>query len=229
VVAYLDEPPFGIPAQGGAPPSGCDMELAGHALRGAGVARVDHQLTTFPELIPGLLDRRWPVITPIFVTPERAEVVAFSRPVWAAEDGFIVRRDDADRYTSYEAIAASADAVLAVVRGQVQHETARRAGVPDVRVAQFDDQHAAAEAVREGRADASASTAAGNRAYLGRAAAGGGLAAVTNRSPVGQERVPVGAFAFHPQDRDLRAAVDAVLEDFLGSPGHLDLMARYGW
>jgi hypothetical protein len=42
----------------------------------------------------------------------------FSRPIWAVTDGFIVRRHDAARMTSYEAIAA-AHATLAVVVGQV--------------------------------------------------------------------------------------------------------------
>ena len=51
VVAYLDEPPFGIPPRA-ARPSGCDMDLAHHVLGTIGVAQVDYRLTTFPELIP---------------------------------------------------------------------------------------------------------------------------------------------------------------------------------
>ena len=50
VVAYLDEPPFGTGRA--ARPSGCDMDLAHHVLGTIGVAQVDYELTTFPELIP---------------------------------------------------------------------------------------------------------------------------------------------------------------------------------
>jgi polar amino acid transport system substrate-binding protein len=91
--------------------------------RGAGVGDIRYVRTTFHELIPGLLDQRWHLTTAIFVTDDRAEVVDFSRPIWAMTDGFIVRRHNAARITSYEAIAA-AHATLAVVVGQVQRETA---------------------------------------------------------------------------------------------------------
>jgi polar amino acid transport system substrate-binding protein len=97
--------------------------VALHVLTGAGVGDIRYVRTTFDELIPGLLDQRWHLTTAIFVTDDRAEVVDFSRPIWAMTDGFIVRRHNAARITSYEAIAA-AHATLAVVVGQVQRETA---------------------------------------------------------------------------------------------------------
>jgi polar amino acid transport system substrate-binding protein len=228
VVAYLDEPPFGIPAPGDARPSGADMDLADHVLRGAGASTVDYRLTTFPHLIPGLLDGRWQMTTPIFVTAERAEVVRFSRPVWAAADGFIVRRADTARYTSYEAIAADGQAVLAVVRGQVQHRTALDAGIPHERIVEFPDQGAAAAAVGDGRVDASASTAAGNRAYVQRAS-DAALAVVADRSPARRDRLPRGAFAFAPDAAGLAAAVDDELRRFLGTSEHLRLVAGYGF
>ncbi len=56
----------------------------------------------------------------MFVTEARAELVDFSRPVWVAEDGFIVRNADAERWTSYEAIADDPRATLAVVVAQIQ-------------------------------------------------------------------------------------------------------------
>lgn len=75
VVAYLDEPPFGVPPAPGDPgarPSGCDLEVADLALARAGVRSVRYVLTDFPELIPGLVDGRWHMTTAIFVTPPRA-------------------------------------------------------------------------------------------------------------------------------------------------------------
>jgi polar amino acid transport system substrate-binding protein len=228
IVAYLDEPPFGVPTGPGVRPSGCDMDLAHHVLTAVGAANVDYRLTTFPELIPGLLDERWDMTTPIFVTDERAEIIGFSRAVWAAEDGFVVRRSDVHRYAGYEAIAASPSAVLAVVEAQVQRQTALRAGVPHERIVEFPDQDAAVAAVRDGSADASASTAAGNRAYLQRAGEPT-LAAVTDRSDALRGLLPQGAFAFGPAALGLRAAVDHALGRYLGTPEHLDVMARYGF
>ena len=169
VLAYLDEPPFCAPSPHGHP-AGCDIEVAEHVLAEAGVRQVVFELATFPELIPGLIDGRWHVSTPMFITPERAGLIRYSRPVWAALDGFIVRAGDEQTYTSYEAIASHRGARLAVVVGQVQRETAIRAGVLVEQIIEFGHQDAAAFAVRAGEADASASTAPGNRAFVERAA-----------------------------------------------------------
>jgi polar amino acid transport system substrate-binding protein len=165
-VAYLDEPPFCVPVPDGEP-AGADMDVARRVLTDADVAAIEYTLTTFSELIPGLLAGRWQMTTAMFVTPERSALIGYSRPIWAVPDGFIVRVADADRLTSYDAIAADPHAVLAVVAGQVQHQAALRAGVPSQRIIEFADQDAAADAVRRGRADASASTAIGNQPMSG--------------------------------------------------------------
>ena len=150
IVAYLDEPPFAISGRARERPSACDMDVALHILTRAGVGDIRYVRTTFHELIPGLLDQRWHLTTAIFVTDDRAEFVDFSRPIWAMTDGFIVRRHDAARMTSYEAIAA-AHATLAVVVGQVQRETAIGAGVPTDRIVEFPDQEAALRPFEGGR------------------------------------------------------------------------------
>jgi polar amino acid transport system substrate-binding protein len=227
IVAYLDEPPFGIPASPGERPAGCDMDLAHHVLGAMGVTAVRYALTTFPDLIPGLADGRWHMTTAIFVTDDRAELVDFSRPVWTAADGFIVRRGDAARYTSYEAIARTPRATLAVVRGQVQRQTAIAAGVPVAHIREHADQDAAAAAVRDRRADASASTAIGNQAYV-RRTGDPGLVAVADQPAAPRAHVPRGAFAFSKRTPDLAAAVDETLDHYLGTPAHLALMAGYG-
>ena len=77
VLAYLDEPPFCAPGPHGHP-AGCDIEVAEHVLAEAGVRQVVFELATFPELIPGLIDGRWHVSTPMFVTPERAGRIRFA-------------------------------------------------------------------------------------------------------------------------------------------------------
>jgi polar amino acid transport system substrate-binding protein len=226
-VAYLDEPPFCIPASDGEP-IGADMEVARRVLTGAEVDSVEYALTTFPELIPGLLDGRWQMTTAMFITPERSKIIAYSRPIWAAPDGFIVRAGDADRLTNYEAIGADPNAVLAVVTGQVQYQTALRVGVPTQRIIEFPDQDAAVEAVRRGQADASASTAIGNHAYV-QLAADPALVAITDRPVAPRGPVALGAFAFNQTATDLISAVDRALESYLGSPDHLALMARHGF
>jgi polar amino acid transport system substrate-binding protein len=222
VFAYIDEPPFASPGPGGQP-IGCDVDLAFTVLRAIGVRRVQAQLTTFSELLPGVADGRWTVATPLFVTPARSASVAFSRPVWALGDGFIVRSESAQALASYQAIAA-AGARLGVVAGQVQRESALAAGVAADRITLFDTQAAVVAALLAGRVDAYASTALGNRTFttaLGNPA----LAAVA--APAGANP-PVGAFSFARHEAQLRERFDAFLAGYLGGADHRARMAALG-
>ncbi len=88
-IAYIEEPPFGWTEADHAA-TGADIDLADAVLRAIGVTRVEHRLTTFSELLPGVEAGRWDMNVPLFVTPERANLVAFSFPVWAIGDGFLV-------------------------------------------------------------------------------------------------------------------------------------------
>ena len=226
-VAYLDEPPFFSPTPGG-DPIGCDIELTRTVLGVLGVERIEFILTTFGELIPGLLAGRWHVNTPIFITAERAQLIDYSLPVWASADGFIVRASDDRDFSSYEAIAADDTIRLGAVSGQVQHGTALAVGVPPERIVEFADQDLAVLAVVDGRVDASVSTAPGNAAYLQRAA-DARLAAVADSSASLRGDVPLGAFSFRKESFDLSAAFDEALRQHLGTPAHLEMMSRYGF
>jgi len=227
VVAYLDEPPFFSPTSSG-DPIGCDIELTRTVLERIGVERIEFVLTTFGELIPGLLAGRWHVNTPIFITADRSQLIDFSLPVWAAGDGFIVRAADTRDFSSYQVIAADATIRLGVVTGQVQQRTAAGAGVPPERITEFADQDVAVRAVVDGRVDASVSTAPGNAAYLLRSA-DPRLVAVTDSSADWRSGVPLGAFSFRKETTDLSAAFDGALRQYLGTTAHLEMMSRYGF
>lgn len=228
VLAYIDEPPFGRlgpDAKG----TGCDVELARFVLREIGIKDVVTHLTTFAELLPGVAAGRWALNVPLFVTPERAAMVSFSRPVWALQDGFIVRAGNPKGLDSYDALAAVDGARLGVVTGQVQHEAALRAGVPSTRISLFSTQEAVVQALVAGSIDAYASTALGNRVFL-RALNNPALLAVdlVNSASLPPATIPVGAFSFARENTALRHRFDAYLAHYLGSPGHRELMARHG-
>jgi polar amino acid transport system substrate-binding protein len=229
VLAILDEPPFCWLSNGdplGAP-LGCDVEVATTVLRRAGIGTVTVRQVTFADLIPGVVAGRWHVNTGMFVTPERAERVRFTRPIWAVPDGLIVRATDAGRFASYRDLATDRTARLAVVTGQVQAESAREQGVPDDRIVAYDTQDEAVDAVRAEIADAAASTALGNRALLARVPTETKLVAVNLTTPSGQ--VPLGAFSVSHRQPALADALDTELATFLGSPEHRALMTRYGF
>jgi polar amino acid transport system substrate-binding protein len=223
VMAILDEPPFCWPTGGGTA-AGCDVEVARIALRLAGVHTVHYQLVTFAELIPGVVDGRWDLTTGMFITRARRRSVNFTRPIWAVPDGLIVRSADAHRFTSYATVAADPGARLGVVVGQVQGESARRAGVPDGRLVLYPTQDDAVQAILRGEIDAAASTAIGNRALVARLA-DPRLTTVDPQAGTGA----LGAFALSLERVHFAAALDSALGAFLGSPEHHDLMASHGF
>jgi len=227
VIAYIEEPPFGW-THADRSATGADIELADSVLRAIGVTHVEHRLTTFAELLPGVQNGRWDMNVPLFVTPERMAKVEFSVPVWAIGDGFLVRSGNPKALNSYESVARCADARLGVIVGQVQHVSAQAKGVRDEQILLFKGQAQAIAAVEAGEIDAYASTALGNRIVAERL----GLArveAVAHESGTGVDKqAPVGAFSFGKGNRALVDAVNRQLRVYLGSAGHRQSMARFG-
>ena len=227
-IAYLDEPPFGWTAPDGTA-TGADIDLAGEILRAIGVTRIEHHLTTFNELLPGVAAGRWDMNVPLFVTPERAAMVAFSAPVWGIADGFLVRAGNPMQLVSYASLAAHPDARLGVITGQVQHDSAKAAGVREHQITLFDRQADAIEAVIAGTVDAYASTALGNRIVANRID-GASLEAVAHEAVADgiPRRPPLGAFSFNRQNNALLDAVNRQLRVYLGSAAHRARMAEFG-
>jgi len=227
-IAYIDEPPFGWTEPGGAA-TGADIELADAILRAIGVTQIEHRLTTFSELLPGVATGRWHMNVPLFVTPERAGTVAFSVPVWGIGDGFLVRTGNPKGLNSYASLAKRADARLGIIAGQVQHVSAKAAGVSGDQIVIFAQQADAIDAVLSGKIDAYASTALGNRIVANRIG-GSVLEAVPHeRGTAGQQQgLPLGAFSFNQRDSDLLNAVNRQLRAYLGSPDHRARMAAFG-
>lgn len=228
MLAYIEEPPFGWTQPDGTA-TGADIELAAAILRQVGVNKIEHCLTTFSELLPGVEAGRWDMNVPLFVTPQRANRVAFSVPVWGIGDGFLVKAGNPKALTSYASLAKHPDARLGIIAGQVQHDSAIAAGVSDDQIAIYEEQNDAIEAVLSGSIDAYASTALGNRIIANRIG-GSVLEAVGHQPRIHSERLklPLGAFSFNKQNSDLLEAVNRQLCSYLGSAEHRARMARFG-
>ena len=103
--------------------------------------------------------------TGLFATEERKKIAIFSRPIWALADGLLVRKGNPKSLTGYRAIASNSNALIAAIRGQVQHDAAVRFGVPAARIRIFETYGDAAEAVARGTVDAYASVARAHFAF----------------------------------------------------------------
>jgi polar amino acid transport system substrate-binding protein len=222
-IAYLEEPPFYWTGEDHCA-TGADIELADVVLRAIGVSSIEHHLTSFEELLPGVQEGRWDMNVPIFVTAERAERVAFSVPVWSLGDGFLLRHGNPKALTSYRAVAARTDARLGIVAGTIQYDAAMSAGVSDSQIVAFKDQPHAIDALLAGKIDAYASTAVGSRVLAGANKELEGVAVETSNESV----APVGAFSFSQSNHALLQAVNEQLRKYLGSADHRARMAKYG-
>lgn len=225
-IAYIEEPPFGWTESNQA--VGADVELAEVVLRSIGVTHIEHHLTTFSELLPGLAAGRWDMNVPLFVTPERASQVAFSLPVWAIGDGFLVRSGNPKALNSYALLAEHHDARLGIIAGQVQRESARASGVSEDQIVIFEQQSEAIEALRSGTIDAYASTAMGNRILAGRIGGAVFEAVEHDTGKDDTQRPPTGAFSFNKNNGRLLNAVNEQLRLYLGSPDHRTRMSKFG-
>lgn len=221
--AYLIEPPFCYRTEDGTV-TGHDVEIARALLPCLGIPSIEFIEAEFAELLDGLEQDRWDMVTGLFITPERQQRVRFSRPIWALPDGLLVRREHAGTITGYRALAATGFR-LAVIRDQIQHGTALRLGVPEARIEIFATYDAAAEAVAAGRVAAYASVSLAHAGHLALNPAPD-LAVVT--VPAAEKPAEQGGFAFASSAEPLQRSVDAALEDFLGSPDHRALAARFG-
>lgn len=235
-IAYIEEPPFGWTDVASGHATGADIELAECVLTAIGVTQIAYRATTFSALLPGVQAGDWDMNVPLFVTPQRAQTVAFSAPVWAIGDGFLLHAGNPKSLVNYAAVARRDDARLGIIAGQVQYDSALAAGVRDRQITLFDQQSEAISALREGRIDAYASTALGNRILASRIgdanleAVDHANAGANSSASAGTDTkcAPLGAFSFNRNNTPLLTAVNEQLRAYLGSDDHRARMAAYG-
>ncbi|WP_245469653.1 transporter substrate-binding domain-containing protein [Mesorhizobium sp. M7A.F.Ca.MR.362.00.0.0] len=223
--AFLEEPPFCFAGASGEV-SGCDVELARRLGDMLGLASFKPIEAEFAELLPGLVEGRWTMTTGLFVSEERRQLVDFTRPIWALQDGLLVAKHNPRGFRGYQSIAEDRTALIGVITDQVQHLTALHNGIAPEQVRTFATQADAADAVASGAVHAYASVAMAHRGYLTR----------RPDMPLGLVEVPpiekqpaAGAFAIAKGNSALLRRIDACLDELVGSDWHRRMMARYGF
>jgi polar amino acid transport system substrate-binding protein len=222
---YLIEPPFSFQLDDGTV-TGCDVELAKAVLAEIGESDFQPVEAGFAELLPGLETGRWRMTTGLFATEDRKKKASFSRPIWALPDGLLVKKGNPKKLTGYLSIAEYDGVRLAVIRDQIQHDTALQLGVADQRIQIFETYAAAAEAVMGGNADAYASVARAHSAFIEQ---NPGFDLDFTLVPRGEREPAYGHFAFAKDDDAFGHSLDAALDAFIGSQKHRALVARFGF
>jgi len=222
--AYIFEPPFNY-RDGKGQVCGHDVEVARHVAAALGTV-FEPVETTFPKMLAGLADGHWEMTTGLFETPERQKHAAFTQPIWALGDGLLVAKGNPLSLSGYASLAAHPTAKVAAIHGQIQVDRALHCGLPPDRLRLFDDYTDAAQAVRDGHAQAYASVARAHTRFLEQHS-GWDLDCL----PVPPQEAPpaLGAFAVALGDTGWLREVNACLSTYIGAPAHRAMAVRYGF
>ena len=177
------------------------------------------------ELEAGNIDL---IASGLFVTPERARRVAFSKITFQVHSGLLVAKGNPKKLCSCRQVLHDPSVRLAVLSGSVEERLYRRLGMPGRRLIVTPDALTGRTAVANGLADALAlSSPSVNWIALNDPACATEAADPFEAAP--EEKPGCGAFAFRKRDRTLVHAWNAALEAYLGSEEHLSCVARFGF
>lgn len=184
----------------------------------------------FPRLVHELRSGRIDVIAAgLFITPERAAQVAFTRPTTSVRPGLLVTAGNPLELHALGDLRRTSGARLAVLDGSVEWTQAREAGIPEAQLLRVPDPASALAAMRSGQAVAFALSSPSLRWILRESPVGMALATpfeVPRRA--GQPDVGYPAYAFRHGD-PMRERIDQALSGYLGSAAHLQTIAGYGF
>ncbi|AQS69426.1 ectoine/hydroxyectoine ABC transporter substrate-binding protein EhuB [Streptomyces pactum] len=203
-------------------------ELARVIFKRLGVEEVQPVPTEFGSLIPGLKSQQFDIVAAgMYVNPTRCEQVIFSDPDYQMLDSFIVRKGNPLGLHDYKDVVAK-KAKFATGTGYAEIAYAVEAGYPKDDILIVPDQVAGLNAVETGRADVFAGTALTTREVVKKSS----NTEVTEAfKPIvnGKPHVDGGAFAFRPNETNLRDAFNVELHKMKKSGELLRILRPFGF
>lgn len=230
-VGYSEEPPYAFRDTDGRV-TGESPEMLRAVAGALGIDSLRWVRLEFEHLIPSLLQGRVDVLAAgMFITPERASKVRFSRPTSCAGAALVARRDDDRIMASMDDVVAHGTAKVAVISGAVEEQALKLLGMPDDRILPVPEVRTGAVAVQSGVADVMAVTMPTAHMAAETDAAGVLVVRGPYDPPPGTEALlsACSALAFRPADQELATATDCALAEFVGTPAHLALLGRFGF
>ncbi|XSG75719.1 ectoine/hydroxyectoine ABC transporter substrate-binding protein EhuB [Herpetosiphon llansteffanensis] len=228
-IGYAPEAPFAYRTTSG--------EMHGEAavvmtwvMQRLGISQLEWVQTEWADLIPGLQAGKFDLIASgMFITCERAQLLAFSQPTFALSPAILVQFGNPLQIQSFSDFRRP-DRRLAVMRGAQEATIAQILGIDTAQLLFVPDVQTGLAAVLAGRADGLALTDISIDLLVQQAPA-----LVERASPFvppiinGNLSIGYGAFAMRPEDAHLRSAIDQQLLGFIGSDEHYALIAPFGF
>lgn len=203
-------------------------ELARLVAQALGLARIEWVQTSFEDLIPGLQARRFDVVAAgMFVTPERARQVLFSDPSVRVLPGLLVRQGNPLHLRGEADLLERAGLRVAALKGSVEAARLAGLGLGGERLLLVEDAQAGRTALESGAADALCLSLPTVRWQANERP--GSLQALRLRQLGGAPALGYAAFQFNRQDLTLQQAWIRAQAALMGSPRHLQAIARYGF
>jgi polar amino acid transport system substrate-binding protein len=223
-VVIGNEPPFtSIDASGKV--SGAAPDVAREVFKKLGVGDIKAIVSEYGAMIPGLQAGRFDAITAgLYMKPERCAAVAYSQPVLCDGEGFILKKELADKITSFEGLA-KAGLKLGVLGGGSEEKYAVHAGVDRSNITIIPDGLSGVKMLQDGRIDVVSTTALAISSLAARV----NDKTLTTVIPVQNTPISCDGAAFNKNDVKLRDAFDAELANLKKDGTFAKIVEPYGF
>jgi polar amino acid transport system substrate-binding protein len=209
-VGYAVGEPFAVVDAAGEP-HGIAVDAIPSLARSLELARVEWVQTSYVELIPDLLDRRFDIVADqLIISPQRQRKVRFSDPVIPVHYSILVRAGDAAAVDPYSRLRPAAGLVVAVVHESLAEVELRARGFTDASLREVPDSDSGEAALQVGSVRALVLTDRAVRAIK----KGHPNQFQIVADPVGStaaDAIAWTGYVFHPDDEALRRAWNAAL------------------
>jgi polar amino acid transport system substrate-binding protein len=230
-MGFANENPFSYATPEGEL-AGVDVDILHHILADMGVEEIDGGVTTFGGLLPGLVGKRFDLVSSaIYIKPERCAEVAFAEPLYIQGDAVVVAAGNPKNIHSYSDVAADPTIRIGYPTGGTgPSDNARAMGVKDDQLIDFPGSPTGFAAIKEGRIDGYATVAMNIEMQLRQMKDPGLERADPFEQPVadGKMRYGVTSFAVRLEDKDLLDEINEHLLAFRGTPEYLAILEKYG-
>ena len=226
-VGFANEAPYSYATSSGKL-TGESPTVFKHVMKQLGVEEVDGVLTEWGALIPGLKAGRFDaIVASMYITPKRCRQILFANPTYGIGEAFIVKNGNPDHINTYQD-AIDKNKKIAFIAGTAEVSHAKMAGMPRKQRVIVPDFASAVAAVKSGRVSAAAYTSLTAKELASKDDA------IERAMPFtfthdGKKYRGEGSFGFRKRDTALRDAVNDVLDGFIGTPEHLEMVAAFGF
>lgn len=230
-IGYAVEAPFAFTRENRRV-TGESPEVARAVVERIGISQITWVQTEFDQLIPDLRNGRFDVIAAgMFITPERAQLVAFSEPTFHVQQGLLVQIGNPHNLHSYEQAVQRGEIRIAVLDGSIEERIFQHMGIKPENLIAAPDIPTARVAVESDLADAFAISAPTLR-WLVKYEYVPQLEVATpfvQPNPASTAGLGYGGFAFRQEDDALRSAWDRALSSLVNSSEHLQIITPFGF